>query len=346
MATILNKQLQAAVAAATLKPIVCGPKVHTVPTGTMATSFVPVPLPDLMEIIQTTCPGQDGISILYSLAGGLKLRAASLAAKLTNVMAAAVRMGDGNEFTAIDKFNDAISALDQAATRIWAFNAAGISQRDMIADLEDLIGFMNTVDLRIAQLTKKARPANWAEAIEMASNPRAVEEWKLVDGWNSYVAACNAKDGKLYMTEEEHRAMDTLQLSGKKQDWSKYKTQILGTIEQIDNGSFSFHDISEELQMSLLTSISSVEKQAKFDLNARKFANGPQDLDTRRRFLESFFKAARLALTHPRYNKANLTNEEDGPPAMVTAGRSDDRRRQTASQQAEQNQDAFEYSED
>lgn len=259
--------------------------------------FIPVPAPDLMDLIETSAPGKDGLSILYSLAGGLDFRIARLAAILTNVMAGHVRQGDVDR-PGIDKMNDALASLNEAENRVWAFAQAGISQRDMMSDLRDLVRFRNTVVDHLAKVSGKPFPSRWNDTIEKAATPQAVEEWKLDMSWSEYVEGCH---GKTEMDEDEFKKIKSVELSGSKQNWSEYAAQIIETIEVYADEAVDFGDISVELQEQLLTSISSTDKEAKFRTGAMKVARSPEDLHTRRMFISSFCCAARLALTHSRY---------------------------------------------
>ena len=259
--------------------------------------FVPVPAPDLMDLIETTAPGKDGLSLLYSLAGGLDFRIARLAAIITNVMAGHLRKGDENH-PAIDKMNDAIAGLNEASNRVWAFDQAGISQHDMMSDLKDLVRFRNTVVDHISDVTDKPFPSRWNDTIEKAATPQAVDEWKLELSWTEYVEGCH---GKTEMNEEEFKKFKSLELAGAKQNWAEYASHIIDTIETYADEACEFDKISAELQKQLLESISSPEKEAKFRTGAMKMARSPEDLHTRRMFISSFCTAARLALTHSRY---------------------------------------------
>ncbi len=273
-------------------------RTHTLASGTLATAFVPVPAPDLMELIEKSAPGKDGLSLLYSLAGGLDFRIARLAAIITNVMAGHIRKGGDEDHPAIDKMNDAIASLDEAHNRVWAFNEAGISQKDMMNDLRELVQFRNTVVDHLAEVSGKPFPSRWNDTIEKAATPQAVEEWKLDMSWSEYVEGCH---GKTEMNEDEFKKIKSVELSGEKKNWAEYASQIIDTIEVFSEEACDFSDISTELQKQLLESISSPEKEAKFRTAAMKMARSPEDLHTRRMFISSFCCAARLALTHSRY---------------------------------------------
>ena len=319
-------------------------RIHTVPAGSTEAAYKPIET-DLIDIIQETCPNEDGLSILYTLSGSLRLRAASLAAKMTNVMASHVRLGD-TAHPAIDKFNDAIAALKQVESREWAFHMAGLSQPDMMNTLKDLICFGKTVDTRLEQVSKKPVKRDWASSIEFAATPREVEGWKLTSSWEKYKEQCEENGEEPLMTEEVHNNLTKAELAGKKQPWSEYRDQILDTINMAGtDGHCDFLDIDPELQKSILESISSKERKNKLDMNALKFAQGPADYDTKLRFIKSFISACRLALTHQRYTRPCI-DDADAPPMMVTAQRSSDRRKLTAQAEALANADAFEYTPD
>ena len=272
-------------------------RTHSLASGTLANAFVPVPAPDLMEIIEKSAPGKDGLSLLYSIAGGLDFRIARLAAIITNVMAGHIRQGN-EDHPAIDKMNDAIASLNEASNRVWAFDQAGISQKDMMSDLKELVQFRNTVVDHLAEVSGKPFPSRWNDTIEKAATPQAVDEWKLEMSWSEYVEGCH---GKIEMSEEEFKKVKSVELAGEKKNWAEYASQIIDTIEVFADEACDFTDISAELQKQLLESISSPEKEAKFRTAAMKMARSPEDLHTRRMFISSFCVAARLALTHSRY---------------------------------------------
>lgn len=272
-------------------------RTHTLPAGTLeAAANVNVPAPDLLEIISRTCPGQDGVSILYSLANGLGFRIARLAAIITNIQA--TRLVDAGELH-INDFNEALAALDEYKSKHFSFSAAGLEHQDMFDDLKGLVNFQTRVIDKIVSLTKKPFPINWIDTITKAAQPRAVEEWKLVDGWEEYLEACH---GKPEMTEAEHREMETLELAGKKQNWGAYIPQIINTISLVNrDDELEFDDLPVTLQNALLASLSTDEKEATLRLNAKKMARTKAELHTKRVFISSFVQAARLALTHSRY---------------------------------------------
>lgn len=258
-----------------------------------------IPAPDLMQIIDTAAPGKDGLSILYTLAGSVDFRVARLAAMVTASMAGLLRAGDGtDERPSIDKYNDAMSLLDQDAHRKWAFDAAGIEHRDMVQDLKDLIGFRLTVVDRLAAVSGKPFVARWNETIARAAEPQAVAAWKIDMSWLEYVEGCH---GKPEMTQDEFTMMQTTLLSGKKQDWADHASQIVETIEHLTDTALEFHDLNVKTQQALLNSISSPDRELKLRTGALKLANSPADLHARRAIISSFCAAARLALTHRLY---------------------------------------------
>jgi len=258
--------------------------------------------PDMLKIIDHAAPGKDGLSLLYSLAGGLSFRIARLASIVTTTMAAHIK---NDEFNGIDMLNEAFSSLDEAEARKHAFYAVGLKHKDMVDDLRQLLGFYRTVTDKIASLSKKEFTPNWIETITRAAEPREVAEWKLVDGWNEYVEACH---GKPEMDEAEHREMEKIELAGKPQAWGTYASQIIDTIESLGADEVDFEDLSVQMQKALLMSSSTDEKEATLRKNAKKLANSPSELHTKRAFISSFILDARKALTHGRY--AELANAE------------------------------------
>lgn len=272
-------------------------RTHTLPAGSINASFKSVPAPDLMAIIDKTCPGKDGVSILYSLTGTLDFRIARLASMITNSMAAHIRAGD-TDHAAVDKYNDAMASIEIAETRVWAFEQAGISQRDMMQDLKDLVNFRLTAIEAQVKASGKPAQSRWNDTIEKAATPQAVEDWKLEMSWSEYVEGCH---GKTEMSEEEFKKMKSLELTGAKQNWADYASQIISVIEMVEDEPINFDDMSVDLQKGILTGISSPEKEAKFRTGAMKIARTPEDLHTRRMFISSFSCTAREALTHPRF---------------------------------------------
>jgi hypothetical protein len=272
-------------------------RTHTLPTGSIDKSFKAVPAPDLMAIIDRTAPGKEGLSILYSLAGGLDMRVAKLAAMITSTMAGIVRMGS-EEFPAVDKYNDAMNALDEVKVREWSFDQAGITQRDMVNDLRDLLGFRLTVTDHLTAVSGKPFAARWMETIERAGTPQAVEDWKLEFSWMEYLEGCH---GKPEMTEAEFKQVESVNLAGTKQNWSQYLHQIVETIDRLQGDAINFDDMSPDLQKRILQSICSEDKEARFRTGALKLSRNPAELHTRRAFISSFCCAAREALTHARY---------------------------------------------
>lgn len=305
---------------------------------------------DILDIIQNTAPNKDGLGILYSLAGGLEFRIASLAAMTTNVMAAQliVREVAGADDTTIGKMNEAIAALDEAKHRDYAFKEAGIAQKDMMGDLKMLVNFNTTVQTKVKMLKspgitprlpndsdRKLAHLRWIEVISLAAQPRAVEEWKYELSWAEYLEGCK---GKPEMTEEEHRILETAQLGGKEKNWAEYASQIIGTIENCEDEPIDFEDLSVDLQRRLLQSISTEDKEAKFRKGALKMAKDPADLHTRRQFISSFMVAARAALEHPKFQETYAEVDTD---AEAAADRSDKRVRATLLQQTLDNDVGF-----
>lgn len=251
--------------------------------------------PDLIEIVNEAAPGQDGVSLLYSIAGGVDFRIARLAAMITNSMAAHI-LESGQ--LGVEGFNEAINALDEATARSAAFHATGLDHQDMLEDLKALVAFRVTLSDKIMSITGKPFAARWAETIMRAAEPREVEEWKLVDGWNEYVEACH---GKPEMTEAEHREMEKIELSGKKQNWGSFIPQIIDTIKNCGDEGCEFHDLPVQTQHAILASISTDEKMATMRTNAKKMARSPAELHAKRMLISDFIARCRLALKHSRY---------------------------------------------
>jgi hypothetical protein len=312
-------------------------RTHTLPTGSIESTFKPIPAPDIMEIINRTVPGDAGVSILYSLAGGVEMRIAKLAAMVTNTMAGHLRNGN-EEFPAIDKYNDAIAGLDEAKARTWAFEMAGTTQHDMIEDLKDLIAFRLTVTDQLTHITKKPFATRWVDTIERAGTPQAVEEWKLELSWSEYVEGCH---GKTEMTEEEFKKVESVNLAGTKQNWSSHVSQIIDTISLLEGDAISFDEINVPMQKRLLESLSSEDKEARFRTSALKLARNPADLHTRRAFISSFCCAAREALKHTRYAERSVEPEVTAEAQAAAADTSNKRRRATLEQQALDNEDVL-----
>lgn len=320
------------------------------PTETPTLKAPPVishPDTNLMDLIQECAPNKDGLNLLYSVAGGLEFRIARLAAMVTNVMAATLleRSITSPDDTAIGKMNEAINALDEIKNRDWSFGQAGLTQRDMLNDLTQLVNFNQTVQTRVAMVksngvspapaSRGAQHLRWTDVITLAAKPTAVEEWKYELSWAEYVEGCK---GKTEMTEAEHRVLESVTLAGKQQDWALYARQIIETIEACEDEPIDFDDLSIDQQRRLLTSISSEEKEAKLRSNCLKIAKNPSDLHVRRQFVSSFMTAARAALDHPKFDESYAEPDAD---AEVAAERSDNRHRATLKQQALDNDDTL-----
>lgn len=314
-----------------------------VPTGSVSKSFTIAKTTDIMEIIQHAAPNKDGLNIIYSLAGGLEFRIAKLAAMVTNTMAATLmaRSITAPDMTAISKFNESMNALDEIKNREWAFTQAGLTQRDMVKDLNELIGFNLTVQTRLASLKSPsttpadnehiARHARWTEIITKVAEPREVEEWKLSSSWEEYLEECNNQP---QMTEEEHRALDKVDLGGRKQNYAEYVSQIIDTITNIEGEALEFYELSTDLQMRLLESMCSEDKRLKLRKSALKNAKDKNDLHTRRTFIDSFIAEAQLALAHPKFaDKGEVQGQDEHDDAVA--------HRQSQEAQAEANADAI-----
>jgi len=310
---------------------------HLLPTGTISQSSMAVPPPDILELIETTAPGKDGMSILMSLAGSIEMRVAKLAAMVTNTMAGFLRIGN-DEFPAIDKYGEAMIALDEEKARAWAFNAAGVAQVDMVRDLRQLINFRSTVIERLTAVSGKPFQTRWHETIERAGTPQAVESWKLEMGWAEYIEGCH---GKPEMTEEEFKKVEAANLAGTKQTWHDHAPQIIDTIEALTDEPIEFDELPTELQKRILESISSEDKELRFRTGAMKIARSPADLHVRRAFISSFCAAARQALTHARYAEAAPEPEQTAETRRASLERSIDRRRQSFAEQSIENRDAL-----
>ena len=332
-----------------------------IPTGTMAQLQTALPQADaitlkapnmhpktdLMELIQECAPNKDGINLLYSVAGGLEFRIARLAAMVTNVMAATLleRSITSPDDTAIGKMNEALNALDEVKNRDWSFGQAGLAQRDMLNDLTQLVNFNTTVQTQVtmvksngvspAPIGRGAQHLRWTDVISLAAKPMAVEEWKYELSWAEYVEGCK---GKTEMTEAEHRVLESVTLAGKQQDWALYAKQIIETIEACEDEPIELTDLSIDQRRRLLVSISSEDKEAKLRSNCLKIAKNPSDLHVRRQFVSSFMTAARLALTHPKFDESYAEPDADSETA---ANRSDARHTATAKQAALDSDDSL-----
>lgn len=312
-------------------------KTHLLPTGTISQSSMAVPPPDLLDLIQTTAPNKDGMSILMSLAGSVEMRIAKLAAMVTNTMAGFLRIGDG-EHPAIDKFNEAMIALDEDQARTWAFKAAGIAQVDMVNDLRALINFRLKVIERLTAVSGKPFMTRWHETIERAGTPQAVEAWKLEMSWAEYIEGCH---GKPEMTEDEFKKIESANLTGTKQTWHDHAPQIIDTIEHLTGEPIEFDELSVDMQKRLLESISSEDKEQRFRTSALKLARSPADLHVRRQFISSFCAAVRNALTHARYAEASPEPEKTDESSRAALEHSIDRRRQSHADQSKANREAL-----
>lgn len=289
-------------------------KTHSLPTGSMQAALEGalarnpdaqvVKVPDVIGILEHAAPGKDGLPLVYSLLGGLEMRIARLAGMVTNVMASKLREDDAS----IDKFNDAMAALDEAETRRWAFEQAGLLQRNMIDELRGLINFRLRVADYMTGLTGQAVAPRWADTIELAAQPMPVADWKLEFSWDEYLESCG-KDAP-EMTKDEFYKLMTSNLSSKRQVWGDHVHQVMALIESLEGEAIEFDELPLHTQLRLLESLGNEDKEKRLRTNALKMARTPAELHVRRAFISSFCQEVREAANHHSY--ASLKANEAG----------------------------------
>lgn len=271
-------------------------KTHTnVPT-------ICIPHPDLLDIVKKYLPGEAGIPVMYSITGGLALRAARLAGMVANGLASDIRENDKTR-DSITTYNDAMSFLDvEGAAAKWFDDAGGV-RRDMCANLTQLLHYKRTCDDYMVALMgeTKAPQTNWIDSLTMAGEPMPVDAWKLDYLWKEYTQAADADP---QMTRTEYDLLNIRELSGQRAQWLKHISSVLQVIEHADKGdSIEFYALDTQTQLSLLNSYATPERLAKFRASAMKRARSAFEFDATFRLYKAFVEACRLATTHHRYAK-------------------------------------------
>lgn len=274
-----------------------------------------IPAPDLLDIVKRWLPGEEAISVMYSITGSLALRCARLAGIVANALAADERARTNN----IDSYNDVMSYLSTLKAAQLAFEEAGSERLDLTISLRQLLSYKRTCDDYMVSIMgeSKMRATNWADSLATAGEPMPVDQWKLDYLWTTYQVECNNSP---LMTRAEYDVLNVRELSGQRAAWAKHIDTVLQFIDVADNGAtIEFGQLDKRTQVSLLTSYATPERLAKFRASVMKRARSAFKFDAEYRLHSGFVEACRIALTHHRYADVSESIKAIKEPALPPA---------------------------
>lgn len=256
-----------------------------------------IPNPDLLDLVAKNLPGENGIGVMYSITGSLSFRVARLAGMVANALASDARKVSGG----IDSYNDAMSFLDTQSATEEAFAEAGFERQDMITSLRQLLSYRVAANDYLATLVgeDKLPATNWADTLQMASEPAPIDKWKLDYEWETYTTG---PDADPQMTRAEYDTLTTRELSGQRASWSRHIATVHAVIDAASTGaSIDFCMLDVRTQLSLLSAYATPERMAKFRASVMKRARSRFEADAGIRLHKAFVEDCQRATLHHRY---------------------------------------------